>query len=694
MYSAAEESKLVKNTYSSSHNWSYRNPWFHTSCKDAKKEYRKALRLCKKGNFTSKLRQDAVLCKSRYRELCRVKRKDYIQAPSKLRSLKFPPLAGTTSTPQYTSRELHHHFCLIQYTNESLDAEISLYELDSVLSLLKPGKAAGPDILPNELYKALTGQHKEMLRTLFNKEGVLPDCQLGFRKGRSCTDAIFTLLSAIQIQFRHNDGREIYGIFVDFQRALDSVPHARLWEKLQTVKIGSKFISIIKSLYDQATMQGYSNEFEVSEGVLQGESLSPDLFLLYLYDIKQFFRGKGLYGLDINGITDILLLLYADDTVIFAHSHIDLRRKLKALEQYCDLNGLTVNQSKTKILVFKAAGRIKECPNHFRTYKQTCLELVKNYTYLGINVSTSAKGLTALKTALNKAKCASGASLSLLARAKCDSWDAYNKIFDSMVASVFLYAFPAWGLWYRNSLEPVQTLFFKKLFNLPRNTPDWAVRLEFGLKPVAVRALSCVLRWTIKTLKANDECLHKIYLLRLYHLAQKTTTASPYNWVSQLRELLTECGEAHLLDSLDPLCWEIRMNAILESYSAICRSKDVSDAERSKSLELYTPSLVRHSPANYLLLNIPFASKRIIVQIRLSNKHNCFLNTGKNLVRFNPSSFCQLCNSPVPDTIEHLLVTCPMFTGLRNHYLLEPLQEHGNITEILKRINPFHKHLK
>lgn len=301
-----------------------------------------------------------------------------------------------------------------------------------------------------------------------DEEKVLPDSQMGFRKGRSCRDAIFTLLSAIQIQFRHNDGREIFGIFVDFQRVFDSVPHGHLWQKLQALNISSKFINTVKSLYDQASMQvrtkeGLSNDFEVTEGGLQGESLSLDLFLLYLHDIEQFFRSKGLYGQDINGVIDILLLLYADDTVIFAHSHINLLRKLRALEEYCDLIQLTVNKSKTKILVFKAAGRIRDCPSHYRTSKQSCLELVKSYTYLGVEVSSPTRGLTALHTAISKSKIATGASVSLLSIDKCDSWSAFVKIYDSMVSTVFLYVIPAWGLWYRNSLEPAQIIFLRCL---------------------------------------------------------------------------------------------------------------------------------------------------------------------------------------------------------------------------------------
>lgn len=78
------------------------------------------------------------------------------------------------------------------------------------------------------------------------------------------------------------------------------------------------------------------------------------------------------------------MLLYADDTVIFAYSHIYLKRKLKTLEEYCDTNKLSVNATKTKIMIFKSAGRFKTCGPEFRTYKQDCLQLVNNYVYLGV----------------------------------------------------------------------------------------------------------------------------------------------------------------------------------------------------------------------------------------------------------------------------------------------------------------------
>lgn len=54
-------------------------------------------------------------------------------------------------------------------TNDILDSEILMPELNSILNMLKSGKAAGSDLLIKELFKNLTAQHKKLLIVLFNK---------------------------------------------------------------------------------------------------------------------------------------------------------------------------------------------------------------------------------------------------------------------------------------------------------------------------------------------------------------------------------------------------------------------------------------------------------------------------------------------------------------------------------------------
>lgn len=77
---------------------------------------------------------------------------------------------------------------------------------------------------------------------------------MGFRKGLSCVNSIFTLITTIQLQLRLSE-REIYAIFVDFKRAFDIIPHQPLWKKLYLLEVSPRFIRIVKALYDQATIQ-------------------------------------------------------------------------------------------------------------------------------------------------------------------------------------------------------------------------------------------------------------------------------------------------------------------------------------------------------------------------------------------------------------------------------------------------------
>ena len=48
---------------------------------------------------------------------------------------------------------------------------------------------------------------------------------------------------------------------------------------------------------------------------------------------------------------DILVLLYADDTVIFSESKEGMQSALNIFQSYCDKWKLTVNINKTKVLV-------------------------------------------------------------------------------------------------------------------------------------------------------------------------------------------------------------------------------------------------------------------------------------------------------------------------------------------------------
>ena len=115
-------------------------------------------------------------------------------------------------------------------------------------------------------------------------------------------------------------------------------------------------LDIIRSMYTEVKSQVKHNNiispvFFSNIGVRQGECLSPFLFSIYLNDLEEEINLKGADGIDI-GVVKLFLFLYADDIVLYAHSPDELQSLLETLQKYCIRWKLTVNTSKTKIVIF------------------------------------------------------------------------------------------------------------------------------------------------------------------------------------------------------------------------------------------------------------------------------------------------------------------------------------------------------
>lgn len=611
-----------------------------------------------------------------------------------------------------------------------LDREISALELSKCINAIKVGKAAGTDDLTGEFLKALTGNWFLYVLAMFNKifttekvpeswsevslfmlhkkgnrsdpynyrgialvkvvtklftqilsnrittwissSGVLPEEQAGFRSGRGTSDNIFTLFASVHMNLRRK-GSKVYALFIDFRRAFDSIPQALLWNKLYKAGISAKMIRILKGLYDCATVHirspfGDSDKYDVSEGVLQGEILSPLLFIIFLSDIVLFFRAQGVRGIDINNVTDLLMLLYADDLVVFAFSPADLRRKLKILQQYCLENGLTVNVEKTKIIVFRASGRLDKHSKVF-TLDAKPVVVTNSYTYLGVDFTSSALGLQATRAALARANIASTSVLSILSRAKVDSWAGMTTLYRSVVASTLLYSADIWGLRYLHMLERAQLVFFKRLFVLPKSTAGYALRLELGLHTVACDVLKNAYGWVLRILKMDESRLPRICFMRLVEMAESENSNMSHNWVSQFKQTLAEVESADLWTNLTADYWLSRKNSILEDFNKNVRARDFDRYRRSSSAQFALSrspddSFLAVYPARILIVYL-----RTKMQVRLANVYSRKIVLGRILYAYDPTHACTVCSLNVTETLQHILLHCPMYTSLREQLL-------------------------
>ena len=89
--------------------------------------------------------------------------------------------------------------------------------------------------------------------------------------------------------------------------------------------------------------------------------------------------------------TQLLLLLYADDTAILADNEESLQHNLDEFFKFCKALRLSINYAKTNILIFEVTN--KEC-FHFQLDNNK-IDIVDTFKYLGVTFSSSRSFLKA-----------------------------------------------------------------------------------------------------------------------------------------------------------------------------------------------------------------------------------------------------------------------------------------------------------
>ena len=89
------------------------------------------------------------------------------------------------------------------------------------------------------------------------------------------------------------------------------------------------------------------------------------------------------------------------NAVIFSETVEGLQTSIDNLRQYCDKWNLTVNISKTKIVVFRKGGPLSQQERW--TYGNEEIEIVNNFNYLGVVLSSGGSFIKATSTLSGKA---------------------------------------------------------------------------------------------------------------------------------------------------------------------------------------------------------------------------------------------------------------------------------------------------
>ena len=355
--------------------------------------------------------------------------------------------------------------------------------------------------------KLFTSVINNRLKAYAENYDVIDDCQAGFRKNYSTADNMFIIKSLIDIA--RASKKKLHCCFIDFKQAFDTVWRDGLWGKLLHYQINGKCFKLIQNIYGNIKSNVEANGnmsafFKCLSGLRQGENMSPFLFSIFLNDLKAFLRAHNVNGITCNiGYEDasvylkILILLFADDTVLFAESDQELQYALDQFKEYCEEMKLTVNVEKTKIVIFTNSRN----KNHFEfKFNASTIEIVDAYKYLGIYFAKNGSFTLAKKSIAEQAN---KALFSLLRKARNLDlpYDIQLDLFNKMIKPILLYGSEIWGTGNCDILERVQLKFLKYTFKLKKSTPSHMVYGELGIMPISTDIKSRVISFWCKLIE-------------------------------------------------------------------------------------------------------------------------------------------------------------------------------------------------
>lgn len=613
-------------------------------------------------------------------------------------------------------------------TDHNLDGSITLDEIKSVLQKLKRGKSPGEDGItydclidapenylqlvvaffnkllsssnipeefkrtllfplhkkgnPNEvtMYRGIGNMNslaKFFMGVLYHRlsfwesnNKVLNEYQAGFRPMYSTIDNIYNLFSIVQLKW--NQGRKVFGFFVDFKAAFDSIDRNSMFYKLLNMGVSRKFVGILRSLYKGTAANvlfngELSDEFLMSMGVKQGCLLSPLLFALMLNDLHEALGG----GLKIDDM-NIRILLYADDIIILADNPYILQRMINRLYDYCKIWNLTVNIQKSQIMIFDGTGRTK--PPYKWKFGAVEIEVVKEYKYLGITVTPSLKLNSHLEVKETQGKLMINSTWNEFFGNNSIQFKEKLNLFNACCRSSYTQGAEIWGFDYFEEVDKFQRFFLKKTLSIPAFTPNYIVALELGLPSLHLFTLRIHMNYIMKTLFKYDESRLPNFLSKAIlrkggywrdawcHLWPISTDT---NWVNCRRtEKVWKSKLSFLLNWLDEHDFEVNIEKARGSTHGLY-----------KELNFYNPLGFTAHP------NLKAAEISWIMKARSGLLG---LNFSKQSVLANKN--CKMCGMEELETVEHFLGRCPSLSQIRTNHLLKTSLSHDEVLLLLNGI--------
>ena len=412
--------------------------------------------------------------------------------------------------------------------------------------------------------------------------------------------------------------------------------------------------------------------------------MSPELFKCYLLDLSDDLNSN-LMSLDLPELNGkpISHLLWADDLVLMALNRSSLQNLIARVCMFCQAWGLTVNISKTAVMVFNKAGRqLKESYGY--KFGSENIPSTKTYCYLGIVFSLSGSFRQA-QDELKKKGLRAYFSLKSLIDLRQLSTKSVFKLFDALILPVCSYGCQVWIATtpffsllasgkikinstnsikkiYTEALEQIHLKFLKWTLSVHKKTSNLACWGDSGRMPL-VLTLAKQVKDYFNRLDAMDAA-NEDTLVRHAFVEQRILNLAWYNNIQKSTDALgtqsdngTQFREQakRLFDDL----WKEGVNSSskLEFYASVKSNIGFEPYLEMKSREKRT-SIARLRTSSHRLR---IETGRYSLCNRTWNKCcvTCMASDAEDLIHLPFAD-------PVLEDEQHILVTCPRYHYIRS----------------------------
>ena len=276
---------------------------------------------------------------------------------------------------------------------------------------------------------------------------------------------------------------------------------------ISSFMVQGKLWCIIRNIYNVnqscVYLDGIKSEcFGITQGVAQGCTLSPTLFLIFVDGLMKEIESKvsSLPSLQLNG------LLFADDFVGLSDSKEGLQNMINVVHAYSKKWHFEANVNKSAVVVF----RNEKTFDGEWFWGNSALPHLDNYKYLGVKFTYHGLWDTHIKELVTAGKCKVNSLLRILNN-PCLSLYVKRQVILSILRPSLEYGSEVWRCTTSQSkaLDAVLLAACKKILGCSSKTCSEAVWDDLGIEPLNLRRNKRKVVWFLRLLKKGKDSFCK-----------------------------------------------------------------------------------------------------------------------------------------------------------------------------------------